>query len=42
LWVLTDAAALAEDRVAWSTVALLEETLLMVRERFDHRRPPEQ
>jgi hypothetical protein len=39
LWVLSEAADLASSAQALSDLALLEETLRMVRERFDRRRP---
>ncbi|MFN8050587.1 MAG: hypothetical protein U0Q22_04060 [Acidimicrobiales bacterium] len=42
LWVLTDATELAEGTDALSTLALVEDTLRMVRDRFDRRRPTEQ
>jgi hypothetical protein len=41
LWVLSDAAQLAEGADALSTLAVLEEVLRMVRDRFDRRRPPQ-
>jgi hypothetical protein len=41
LWVLTDASELAEQSDALSTLALVEDTLRMVRDRFDRRHPPE-
>lgn len=37
LWVLTEAADLAHDAQALSSVALIEDTLRLVRERFDRR-----
>ncbi|MEA2901609.1 MAG: hypothetical protein QOH36_1496 [Actinomycetota bacterium] len=39
LWVLNDAAALADSVDALSILALLEETMRMVRDRFDRRQP---
>jgi hypothetical protein len=39
LWVLSEASELAGDADALSSVALIEATLRMVRERFDPRRP---
>ena len=39
LWVLSEAADLASEANALSSLALIEETLRMVRERFDRRRP---
>jgi hypothetical protein len=39
LWVLSEAADLASEAHALSNLALVEETLRMVRERFDRRRP---
>ena len=39
LWVLSEAADLAHEAHALSDMALIEETLRMVRDRFDGRRP---
>ena len=39
LWVLTEASDLAAGSDALSTLALIEETLRMVRDRFDRRNP---
>jgi hypothetical protein len=39
LWVLSEAADHAEVTDSLSGLALLEETLRMVRDRFDRRRP---
>ena len=39
LWVLSEAADLANDAHALSNLAMIEETLRMVRDRFDRRRP---
>lgn len=41
LWVLTEASELAERLDALSSLVLIEETLVMVRHRFDRRMPPE-
>lgn len=41
LWVLVEAADLAESRDVLSSLALIEDTLQMVRDRFDHRGPGE-
>ncbi len=37
LWVLTDAAEHAADTDSYSALVLIEQTLRMVRERFDDR-----
>jgi len=42
LWVLTDAAEHAAEVRALSTLVLMEETLQMVRARFDERRGGDQ
>jgi len=39
LWVLSEAAEQAASADALASLALLEETLRMVRDRFDRRRP---
>jgi len=39
LWVLSEAADRASEAHALSNLVLVEETLRMVRERFDRRRP---
>jgi hypothetical protein len=39
LWVLSDAAEHAGESDALASLALIEETLRMVRDRFDRRRP---
>jgi hypothetical protein len=39
LWVLSEAAELANTADTLSTLALIEETLRMVRDRFDRRQP---
>jgi len=39
LWVLSEASDLASGADALSSVAMIEDTLRMVRERFDRRRP---
>ena len=39
LWVLSEAAELADTADTLSTLALIEETLRMVRDRFDRRQP---
>jgi hypothetical protein len=39
LWVLSEAAEHASDTDALASLALIEETLRMVRDRFDRRRP---
>lgn len=39
LWVLSEAADRAHEAHALSDVALIEDTLRMVRDRFDRRRP---
>jgi len=39
LWVLSEAAQLADTSDTLSTLALIEETLRMVRDRFDRRQP---
>ena len=39
LWVLSEAAELADTANTLSTLALIEETLRMVRDRFDRRQP---
>ncbi len=41
LWVLSEATELAEGVDALSTLALIEETLRMVLDRYDRRRPPQ-
>jgi len=39
LWVLSEATDLAAGADALSSLALIEDTLRMVRERFDRRQP---
>ena len=39
LWVLSDAAEVAAATDALSSLALFEETLRMVRDRYDRRQP---
>jgi hypothetical protein len=39
LWILSEASDLAAAADALSSLAMIEETLRMVRERFDRRRP---
>jgi hypothetical protein len=39
LWVLTEASDMAAASDALSNLALIEETLRMVRDRFDRRNP---
>lgn len=39
LWALSEAAGLAGTTDALSTLAMIEETLRMVRDRFDRRQP---
>jgi len=39
LWVLSQAADLAAEAHALSNLAMIEETLRMVRDRFDQRHP---
>ncbi len=39
LWVLSEAADHASATDALASLALIEETLMMVRDRFDRRRP---
>jgi hypothetical protein len=39
LWVLSEATELADTANTLSTLALIEETLRMVRDRFDRRQP---
>jgi hypothetical protein len=39
LWVLSEAADLAASADALANLALIEDTLRMVRDRFDHRQP---
>lgn len=39
LWVLSEATELADAADAWSSLAMIEGTLRMVRERFDQRGP---
>ncbi|MDQ6909404.1 MAG: hypothetical protein M3Z84_01260 [Actinomycetota bacterium] len=39
LWVLSEASDLATASDALSNLAVIEETLRMVRDRFDNRRP---
>lgn len=39
LWVLSEAAEHASEIDALASLALIEETLRMVRDRFDRRRP---
>lgn len=39
LWVLSEAADHAAETNALASLALIEETLRMVRDRFDRRRP---
>lgn len=39
LWVLVEAADLAESQDVFSSLALIEDTLQMVRDRFDRRGP---
>jgi hypothetical protein len=39
LWVLSEAAEHASETDALASLALIEETLRMVRDRFDRRRP---
>ena len=39
LWVLTEATDLASGADALSSLALIEDTLRMVRDRFDRRQP---
>jgi hypothetical protein len=39
LWVLTEASDMAHDADALSSLALIEETLRLVRDRFDRRQP---
>lgn len=39
LWVLSEASELADAADAWSSLAMIEGTLRMVRERFDQRGP---
>lgn len=41
LWVLVEAADLAERQDVLSSLALIEDTLQMVRDRFDRRGPSE-
>ena len=41
LWVLAEAADLAEQQDVLASLALIEEALQMVRDRFDRRGPTE-